>query len=79
VTEIANALSEILKMPMFDNMLVKLPPDADANELMPDPCCDRAAPYPAAPKNRTVRFFGLTDARVAQEGRDSPWGESRLD
>jgi hypothetical protein len=33
------------------------------------------------PKNRIVRFSGLTgtDVRVAQEGRDSPSGESRLD
>jgi predicted amidophosphoribosyltransferase len=30
VTEIAKSLSEILKVPMFDNILVKLPPDPDA-------------------------------------------------
>ncbi len=33
VTEVAKSLSEILKVPMFDNILVKLPPDPDAKQI----------------------------------------------
>src|SRR5207244_115787 len=58
------SLSEILKVPMSDNMLMKLPRDPDANELMPDPLLRPFRSLSGGAKKSYCAFFWIIRERM---------------